>query len=201
MSKKVPPQEQAREWKKGIRAQRRGLDRQMAKIEREENTIKVRVKTLIRQGQGDAVLPLIRGLAESKKARGQLLKTGMQLDSLVRQIDLQIAQLKITGAFQASAEVTHMLNQMVRLPEMQATMQQFAQEMQVAGMACEMMDDAMGEIADEVDPEDQDLAVRLIYNEMAADIARSSGKEIPLMPVSAAEVAADPKAAALARPG
>ena len=198
--KKLPPAEQAKEWKKEIRQQRRMIDRQIRKIEMEEDKVKLKIKTLMKQGHGDAVMPLVQGIAESKKARSKLLKTGTQLDSLIRQIDLQVAQVKVTGCFKQSAEVTHMMNQFVKLPEMQATAQRLSQEMQKAGLASEMMDEALDEVNGDVEPEDQELAVKMIFNEIAKEVTKQTGKPIEMIPVSQEEIAADPEAAKLAAP-
>ena len=198
--KKVPPQEQAREWKRGIQKERRTLERQIRKIEMEEDKVKMKVKQLMKQGHQDAVMPLIQGIAESKRAKSKLLKTCVQMDSLCRQIDLQVAQVKVTGCFQQSAEITHMMNQFVKVPEMQAAMQNMSKEMMHAGLAGEMIDDAMNEVTGDVEPEDQELAVKMIYNEIAKDVAKTTGKPVQMMPVTPEEIAADPDAAKLAAP-
>lgn len=194
--KAPPPQEQAKEWKKNIKAQRRQIERQSHKIETEEERLKLKVKTLIKQGHQDAALPIVGELVNSRKARSKMLKTCYQLDSLIRQIDLQIAQVKVCGAFKQSTEVTHMLNQMIKLPEMQHTMMQLQQEMEKSGLAGEMIDEAMEQ--DEEDPEDAEVAAKLIYNQIAQEVNKTSAKPVPLIPVSQEEIEEDPKAAALA---
>jgi charged multivesicular body protein 3 len=196
--KKVPPQEQAKEWKNGIRGQKRGIERQIRHLEMEETRMKQRITTLIRQGQGDAAIPIVKSLALSRKTRSNLLKTCTQLDSLVRQVDLQITQLKVTGCFKESADITHMMNQMVRVPEMQETMARLAMEMEHAGLAGEMIGEAMDQIGPQGEPEDEDLAVRLVYNEIAGEINRTAKTPVALIPVDPGEVAADPAAAKLA---
>ena len=198
--KKLPPQEQAKEWKKSIRAERRGIDRQIRKIEVEEEKVKAKVKLMMKQGHQDAVMPLVQSIAQSKRAKSKLLKTGVQLDSLVRQIDMQIAEVKVAGCFKASAEVTHMMNQLIRLPEMQATAQRLQLEMQKAGLATEMLDEALDEVNGDVEPEDQELAVKMVFNEIARDVQKQTGKPIAMIPVSQEEIAADPEAARLAAP-
>jgi charged multivesicular body protein 3 len=196
--KKVPPQEQAKEWKNGIRGQKRGIERQIRHLEMEETKLKQRITSLMRQGQGDAAMVIVKSLALSRKTRSNLLKTCTQLDSLVRQVDLQITQMKVTGCFKQSAEITHMMNQMIRLPEMQQTMAQMAMEMEHAGLAGEMMNEAMDQIGPQGEPEDEDLAVRLVYNEIAGEVNRTAQKPVPLIAVDPGEVAADPAAARLA---
>jgi charged multivesicular body protein 3 len=142
-------------------------------------------------------MPLVKTIVQSRRARSQLLKTTTQLGSLVRTIDLQMAEVKVTGCFKQSAEVTHMLNQMVKLPELQATVSQLGQEMAHAGMAAEMMDDAMDMVGTGTDPEDEELATRLVYNEIAKEVNKTARQPVALLPVDPSEVEADPRAAAI----
>lgn len=197
--KKVPPQEQAREWKKSIRQEKRVIERQIRKLETEEERVKQKVKLLIKQGNSDAAMPLVKSLAESKSARGKLLKTTLQMDSLVRQIDLQVAEVKVMGCFKQSAEITHMMNMFVKVPEMQATMQKLSAEMEKAGLAAEMIEDAMEDVNGTVEPEDEEAAVRMIYNSIAKDVQKATGKPVQMMPVTEEEIAMDPVATRLAK--
>jgi division protein CdvB (Snf7/Vps24/ESCRT-III family) len=195
--KKLPPAEQAKEWKVGIRGQKRSVERQIYKIQFEENRVKGRVTTLVKQGHTDLAMPIVASIAHSRKARSNLRKIATQLDSLVRQIDLQLAQLKVTGCFKQSAEVTHMLNQMLRLEEVQAMAQQMGMEMRQAGLVGELLDETIGQALEQEAPEDQELAVRLVYNEIAGQINKTAAKPVRVLPVDPAELEANPQAAAL----
>ncbi|KAH0792265.1 charged multivesicular body protein 3 [Histomonas meleagridis] len=190
--KKLSPQERAKQWKQTIRTERRAINRQMLKIEREEEKIKQKVKLLMKQGHQDAVMPLIAEIANSKKTRSKLLKTCTQLDSMSRQIDLQMAQVKVCGTFQKSAEVTRMMNQMVKVPEMQRTMMQLQQEMEKSGLTEEMLDETMDELNGDTEAEDQELAVRLVYNEIAKDVSKTTGKPIEQIPIDQEEIEENP---------
>ena len=111
---------------------------------------------------------LVQELVHLKKAKSKLLKTRTQLESINRLIDLQIARFKVCGAFSQSAEVTQMLNQVVKLPELNATMVKLQQKMQKAGMAEEAEDDAIDMVQE--DEEDPELAQRFVFNEIAKSI-------------------------------
>jgi hypothetical protein len=196
-SKKLPADEQAKAWKAGIREQKRNVQRQMRHIEWEENRVKATVATLIRQHQTENAMPMVQSIAASRKARSQLLKVCTQFDSLIRQIDLQLAQLKITGAFAASAEITHMMNQLLRLEDVQATAQQMNAEMMRAGIIAGMADETLESALEQDAPEDQELAVRLVYNEIARQVNRTGARRVPVIPIDPTEIAANPQAAAL----
>lgn len=193
--KKVDPKEKAKEWKRAVKTQSREMDKQMRHITREEEKMKAKVKLLMKQGHTDAVEPLVKELVMSKKTKSKILKTRTQLDSIIRQIDLQIAQIKVCGAFQQSTEVTHMLNSLVKLPEINATMMKLQQEMQAAGMAGEMIDESMEAIEDDV--EDPELAVRLVFNEIAKEVNATAGKtKIEYQPIEPEELEDNPEIAA-----
>ena len=188
--------DQAKNWKKSIRQQRRELEHSQRRIEREEEKLKIRVKQVMKEGGQEAALPLVKELVNSRKAKSKILKTCLQLDSLVREIDLQIAQVKVCGAFQQSAQVTHLINQFIRVPELQQSMNQLQMEMERAGVMSEMMDETF-EMGDE-DPEDAELAAKLVYNQIAQEVNKTAKTPIPVIPVSQEEIEADPKAAELA---
>lgn len=195
---KLSPQDRAREWKKSIRSERRGIERSINKIQREEEKTKLKVKTLMKQGHSDAIMPLVKEIAASKRSRSKLLKTCYQLDSMVRQIDLQIAQVKVCGTFQKSAEVTKMMNQMVRLPEMQATMMHLQEEMMKSGVMEETIDEAMDMVQEDVEAEDQELAVKLVFNSIAAETSKQTGKPIEQIPIEQEELEENPDTVKLA---
>lgn len=192
--KKLSPTEQAKEWKKSLKEQVRGLERQTRHIEREEDKLKNKVKLLMKQGHSDAVAPLVQELVNSKKAKSKILKTKTQIESIGRQIDLQLAQVKVCGCFQQSAEVTHMLNSLVKIPELQQTMCTLQQEMTKAGMASEAIDDTVEMIQE--DEEDPELAVRLVFNQIANEVnATGTKNKVELQPIEPEELEAEPEMA------
>jgi charged multivesicular body protein 3 len=196
-SRPPPPEEQAKAWKKTIRTETRKIESQIRRIQTEEDRVKQRIKTLCRQGNNDASMPLVRTIVQSRRARSQLLKTTTQLGSLVRTIDLQLAELKVTGCFKQSAEITHMLNNMVKLPDVQAMVSTLGQEMMHAGIAQEMIADGLDTIGAGGDPEDEELATRLVYNEIAKEVNRTARTPVALLPVDPSELEADPRAVAI----
>ena len=130
---------------------------------------------------------LVQELVHLKKAKSKLLKTRTQLESINRLIDLQIARFKVCGAFSQSAEVTQMLNQVVKLPELNATMVKLQQKMQKAGMAEEAEDDAIDMVQE--DEEDPELAQRFVFNEIAKSINQEAGKQkVELQPIAQEEL-------------
>jgi hypothetical protein len=110
-----------------------------------------------------------------------------------------VAELRVAGVFKESADISHALNQLVRLPELQETVHRLAREMDEGGIKIDMLGEATDETGSGVDPEDEDLAVRLVYNEIAREANRNGRQPVALLPVDPSEVEADPRAAAISR--
>ena len=66
------------------------------------------------------------------------------------------ATLKISGHLEKSTEIMKLSNALIKLPELQGTMQKMSQEMMKAGIMSEMMEeslDALDEDAEDLDAE------------------------------------------------
>lgn len=53
----------------------------------------------------------------------------------LHRVDNEIAMVKVTGAFQKSSEIMKMTNQLVKLPQLSATMREMSMEMMKVGRA------------------------------------------------------------------
>ncbi len=60
------------------------------------------------------------------------------------------AQMKLVGSIQSSTEVMKAMSSLMRLPELQQTMQNMSKEMMKMGIIEEMMEDTM-EALDDID--------------------------------------------------
>ncbi|EDQ88724.1 uncharacterized protein MONBRDRAFT_32664 [Monosiga brevicollis MX1] len=149
------PKEQIREWKSSLRKEMRGLDRQVMRIEREEMKIKQSVRDAAKKGQTDVAKVLAKSLVESRRAKNRIHKTKAQINSVSMQIQQQASMARVAGAMGKSAEVMAMMQQLVRMPEIQETMRQMSMEMQKAGLIEEMMEDTMDSVLDDSDMEEE----------------------------------------------
>ncbi|KAJ3022252.1 Charged multivesicular body protein 3 [Thoreauomyces humboldtii] len=93
---------------------------------------------------------LAKEIVHSRKARDRLSVSKAQLSSLTMNMQQQLATMKIAGSLQKSTQIMKLVNNLVKLPEISATMQEMSQEMMKAGIIQEMMEDTM-----EMDDEDE----------------------------------------------
>ncbi|CAO3684376.1 unnamed protein product [Umbelopsis ramanniana] len=151
---KKTPEELVRKWQQEIRAQNRGIERQIRQIEREEAKVKSGIKAVAKRGDTKSCKSLAKELIRSRKHVERLHTSKAQLNSVSMQLNHQLATLKIAGTLQKSAEVMNLVNQLVKLPEIAKTMQEMSMEMTRAGIMDEMISDSF-EMMDDEDLEEE----------------------------------------------
>ncbi|XP_023322141.1 charged multivesicular body protein 3 isoform X1 [Eurytemora carolleeae] len=142
-SKPVDPKEQVNEWTKKIRKEGYNIDRQINGIKREELKVTRSLKEAAKKGDKDVCLILAKEVVHARKSVNKLYTAKANLNSIQLQMKGQLATLKVTGALQTSTEVMKSMQSLVRLPEIQKTMQELSREMMKAGILEEMVEDTM----------------------------------------------------------
>jgi len=109
---------------------------------------------------------LAKELVRSRKATNRMHASKATMNSVVMQMENQLAQVKMTGHMQKSAQVMAQMNRLVKVGDIQQTMQEMQKEMMTAGVIEEMMDDAM-DVLDDEDAEDAaDEEVQKVLEEL-----------------------------------
>jgi len=96
---------------------------------------------------------LAKELTRSKKAVERLYASKATMNSVVMQLQHQMAMMKMTKTIQKSTDVMKMMGNLVKLPEIRGAMMEMQQEMMKAGMIEEMLDDAINADDDELEEE------------------------------------------------
>ncbi|KAI8327170.1 hypothetical protein EDC96DRAFT_532520 [Choanephora cucurbitarum] len=123
-----------KKWRQEIRAQQRGIDRQIRAIDTEEiKNCKMLAKELIR----------------SQRHKDRLYTSKAQMNSIIMHVRTPTSYSKVAGSLQKSGEVMKLVNQLSRLPEISQTMQQMSMEMTKAGLMEEMIGDTMDMMDDD----------------------------------------------------
>jgi len=142
-SKSADPKEQVQEWTKKIRKEGYVIDRQINGIKREEMKVTRSLKEAAKKGDKDVCMILAKEVVHARKTINKLHTAKANLNSIQLQMKGQLATLKVTGALQTSTEVMQSMQSLVRLPEIQKTMQELSREMMKAGILEEMVEDTM----------------------------------------------------------
>ncbi|KAG0240360.1 Snf7-domain-containing protein [Mortierella sp. GBAus27b] len=146
---KKTPEEMVRKWRTDINAQQRALDRQKRGIEAEEQKAKRMIKQMAKKGDIKTCKILAKELVRSKRQKDRIVTSKAQLNSISMHLQHQLATLKIAGTLQRSTELMGTVNNLVKLPEISAQMQEMSREMMRAGIIDEMIQDTMESMDDE----------------------------------------------------
>jgi len=133
------------------------------------------VKELAKKGEMGSVKHLAKELLKSRKTKERLYQSKAQLNSVSMQLTSGLSMMKLAGVMQKSTAVLGMMNQLVRLPELNKVMFAMSREMEKAGLIEEIINDTF---EDEELDEEADQEVDKIVEEIT-------------MPLKTAKVAAD----------
>lgn len=187
------PAEQAKEWIRTLHREERQLEVQVNKIQREQQRVKISMKQAAKKEDSAALRILALELVRSKKAVSRLLAAKATMKSVSMELQHQMAQAKMAKSMAQSAEVMHCMNQLVKIPEVQANMRVLSKEMSKAGVIEEMMNDAVDSALDK-DISDGDLEeeVQKVVDEVVTEQMKAgrvgTSKLLPSQKVEMEEV-------------
>ena len=108
------PKEQMKEWKKKMRGELRGVDRQITKIGREEQKVKASIKAAAKRGDNSTCKLLAKEIVRSRKAVNRLHTSKAQMNSVMMQMDQQIAQQKMVGHMSKSTDLMKAMSKLAK---------------------------------------------------------------------------------------
>jgi len=175
-SKAADPKEQVNEWTKKIRKEGYQLDRQINAIKREELKVTKSLKDAAKKGDKDVCAILAKEIVHSRKSQAKIYTAKANLNSVQLQMKGQLATLKVTGALQTSAEVMKSMQSLVKLPEIQKTMQEMSREMMKAGILEEMIEDTMETLEED---EENETEVQAEIDKVLAELTAGALGKAP----------------------
>lgn len=159
-----------REWKASIDKQKRELDRDIRAMQQSETRTQREIQAQARAGQMASARSMALELVRSRKARTRLQKVKTQMTAVQNKLTESIAMANLSGSIKKSTDLMRMMNCLVNLPQLRASMQEMSKEMQRMELISESIDDTM-EMMDEDDVEEEvDEAVDEIMDELALDL-------------------------------
>lgn len=170
------PEEQAKEWSRQLNAEARKVDGQIRKIQMAEKKAVLSAKQAAKKGDMVAVRMLAKEIINSRKAVKRMYTAKAQMNSIGMQLKQQMSQLKLAGAMSKSTEVMAHMNQLMRVQDIQQTMQAMSKEMMKAGLIDEMVGDTLDSALDDVEEEELDEEVGKVVEEVMQ--AKMSGAHV-----------------------
>lgn len=184
---KDDPKEQAREWKRKLNKEIRSLDRDITSLKRAEDKAVAECKKLASTGNVKAAKILAKEIVNTRKSAERMHAAKAQLNSVQMQLQTTVSMLKVQGIMGKSVEIMQVMNQLVNIPELSATMRDMAKEMERAGL----IDELIGETMESLDAEGVDTQADAQVDQVLRELTQGI-----LDGASAAPTAAVPKKAA-----
>lgn len=178
------PKATVRKWKSEMRKEQRTLDRQIRNIQREETKVRQSIKAAAKRGDTGTCKTLAREVVHSRRAVSRMHTSKAQMNSVMMQMENQMAQQKLTGHMAKSTDVMKMMNRLTKVSEISSAMQEMQQEMMKAGVIEEMVDDAMDVLEDDGDEDAADEEVNRVLTELAAENFKSAESAPTRQPVA-----------------
>jgi charged multivesicular body protein 3 len=166
---------QAKNWKRQLERESRKLDRDIQNLQRAEKKAMAEAKKLAKAGQTSSARIMAREIVNTRKAVDRMYTAKAQMGSVGFALQNSIAMIKLQGVISKSNEVMVAMNQLVSLPEMQATMGSFAREMERAGMIEELVQDTMEGIGGDDIESEADKEADKIVQEIMSEVLAPAG--------------------------
>lgn len=190
----VRDKESVRGWQKHLKGEMRSIDRMVRKTQLEEEKLKRECKQLAKKGETKAVGILAKNLVRSRATVNKMIGNKAQLNSVSMQLSHMAAQMKLADTMKSSTSIMHGMNQIMRVPELAASMKEMQKEMMKAGLIEEMVGEAM-EMDDPDIEDDAEVEMRKVLEELAIenmDAVFSTSSQAIGAPKAKAKAAAKP---------
>ncbi|XP_077587070.1 charged multivesicular body protein 3 [Stigmatopora nigra] len=179
-----PPKDLINEWTQKIRKESRTIDRQIRDIQREEEKVKRSIKDAAKKGQRDVCVILAKEMIQSKRAVTKLYSSKAHLNSVTLSMKNQLSLLRVAGSLQKSTEVMKAMQNLVKIPEIQATMRELSKEMMKAGIIEEMLEDTFESMEDseDMDEEAEEEVDKILFEITAGALGKAPSKVTDALP-------------------
>ncbi|KAJ1657931.1 Vacuolar protein-sorting-associated protein 24 [Dispira simplex] len=165
------------------------LNRQIRNIELEETKTKRSMKALAKRNDTKSCKLLARELVRSHKEKGRLHTSVAQLNSIVMDLQRQLATLKMVGHLQQSAEVMKKVNTLVKVPQIATAVQELSREMMKAGIIGDMVEDSLDVMDDEeIESDAEDEVNKVLFEVTDGLLGQAKTVSTPPKPEKAVEV-------------
>ncbi|ONK56985.1 uncharacterized protein A4U43_C10F15360 [Asparagus officinalis] len=175
--------------------------RQASNVQREEKNVQKAIKDAAKRNDMASAKILAKEIVRSRHAVNRLYENKAQLNSISMHLGELVATARTVGHLSKSAEVMKLVNNLMKAPEVAATMQEFSKEMTKAGVIEEMVNDAVDSALDSEDMEEEteeevEKVLAAIAGETASQLPDAARKEIIKQPSTSQTTAAESEAIA-----
>ncbi|CUT98710.1 hypothetical transcript [Echinococcus multilocularis] len=132
-----------------LRREQRKLDRDIVSIQQNSKQCEAEVKKYAKSGNIDAAKKLAEGIVASRKSVNRLYQAKAQINSVIMELENQVAMAKMASALNQSTSVMQAMSKLVKLPELRTTMCNLSKEMMKLGLINEMVEESVESALDQ----------------------------------------------------
>ncbi|KAL3781483.1 hypothetical protein HJC23_009152 [Cyclotella cryptica] len=169
--KEKPLKEQLRESKRVITRAVRELDRETRSLQKEEKRLTIEIKNMARDNQMNAVKIMARDLVRTRQYITKFIEMRSRLQGCVLTLQTVTSHQAMAEAISSTAKVMNKMNKAVNVPSINKMMAEFERENVMSDMMQEMMADAIDDVMDGNDEDEEDLIVGRVLDEIGIDMA------------------------------
>eukprot|EP00931_Biecheleriopsis_adriatica_P089488 TRINITY_DN63608_c0_g1_i1.p1 TRINITY_DN63608_c0_g1~~TRINITY_DN63608_c0_g1_i1.p1 ORF type:complete len:229 (-),score=74.69 TRINITY_DN63608_c0_g1_i1:10-696(-) len=169
-SQQESAKDMVRAWQRKLRAEARTIDRNIRKIEQEEEKMKKDIKGMAAKGADPKNIQMLaKALVRSGKGKARLYTSRSVMQSVAAELESQAATMRLSDAMCKSTEVMRQMNSLVKIPEMEESMTSLQREMMRAGLVEEMLDEGIEAMDGPELEEEAEDEVNRVLDELAVD--------------------------------
>lgn len=191
--KRKSPEEQMKEYKRGLDRTCRDLERERNKLLTQEKRLVSEMRKMAKQDQVDSVKIMAKDLVRTRKHASKFYRMKTQIQAVSLRLQTMSSTAQMSRAMAGVTRAMQGMNAQMNIPAMQQVMREFERQNEVMGMKEEMMGDAIDEVMDDdgIEEEETELEIAKVMDEVGLDFKNKVGVTDSALPSAAKPVAAD----------
>jgi len=156
----------AKEWQWELGREAKHLDKEIAKIQKDEVKLQDQIRLQAEKGNVEAVQLLAKSVVKTRKAVQRLEKTKASMEAVKLQLTTHMASISTSASIRLSSDIMRKMNNIARIPEISETMKDMRMQMAQCADAEDSIEEALREDGEEYEAATE---VQKVLEEMALD--------------------------------
>ncbi|KAJ7349437.1 vacuolar sorting protein DID4 [Mycena albidolilacea] len=169
----VTPAERLRQHQRSLAKAQRELDRERTKLEAQEKKLIADIKKSAKDGQLNACKVMAKDLVRTRRYVQKFYQMRTQLQAVGLRIQTLRSNQQMADAMRGATRAMGLMNRGLNLPGIQRIMNEFEKESATMDMKEEMMADAVDDVMDEEDEEEEgDMILKQVLEEIGVGLSQ-----------------------------
>ncbi|CAL5343312.1 unnamed protein product [Camellia sinensis] len=170
---KQNPEQLLREWQRRLQQEYRRIESLTRDVEKEEKKVQRAIRDAVRRNDMILARAIAKEMVRSRKMMNRLRENKAQLNSISIHLGEYVAIVHTVGQLSKSTEVTKLVNELIKAPEISSKMKEFRKQMTKAGVIDEIVNDTVDKA---LDLEDEETEIDQIVVDVVGQLSKSLGK-------------------------